>query len=250
MGPFELMDLVGVDVGLDVVALVLRAELRRAALAPVADHRRDGRRGRAGRKCRPGLLRLPSGDGRLPPRRPRAAHPRRRGRDDRDRRRNASGTRAGAGCARRRLGRRLARRGAERGAAVPDPRSRARGGAGGTAPGQPGDLLRCRIAVGARPRRRRRRLPRPAAARREPTRRAHPWTRDAPVRRRCRGALLRNARQTHRVGRGRARTRVGADRVPAGQRELVRAGRGSRLGTGHRRGHGPRPEPSACGDEA
>ena len=44
------MDLVGVDVGFEVSQLVLRAVLRRAALAPVAAGRADGRRGRLGRK--------------------------------------------------------------------------------------------------------------------------------------------------------------------------------------------------------
>ena len=39
MGPFELMDLVGVDVGLRDRQELLRAELRRAALAALADHR-------------------------------------------------------------------------------------------------------------------------------------------------------------------------------------------------------------------
>jgi hypothetical protein len=41
MGPFELQDIVGIDMGLEVV---LRVELRRAALAPVAAQRADGRR--------------------------------------------------------------------------------------------------------------------------------------------------------------------------------------------------------------
>ena len=59
MGPFELMDLVGVDVGFDVSTLVPRAELRRAALAPVAPDRADGRRRAHGPQVRPRLLRLP-----------------------------------------------------------------------------------------------------------------------------------------------------------------------------------------------
>ena len=73
MGPFELMDLVGVDVGLDDLALVLRAELRRAALAALADHRQDGRRRSPGAQIRPRLLRLHPGHGRLSPARPGAA---------------------------------------------------------------------------------------------------------------------------------------------------------------------------------
>ena len=43
MGPFELQDLVGIDTGFEVSQLVLRAQLRRAALAPVAAERADGR---------------------------------------------------------------------------------------------------------------------------------------------------------------------------------------------------------------
>ena len=52
MGPFELMDLVGIDVGFDGLEVVLRAVLRRAALAPVAARRAHGRR-RAATAARP-----------------------------------------------------------------------------------------------------------------------------------------------------------------------------------------------------
>ena len=50
MGPFELMDLVGRRHGLRGLQELLRAELRRAALAPLADHRPLRRRGVHGRK--------------------------------------------------------------------------------------------------------------------------------------------------------------------------------------------------------
>ena len=47
MGPFELMDLVGVDTGFEISQELLRAELRGAALAPLADRRPLCRRGAA-----------------------------------------------------------------------------------------------------------------------------------------------------------------------------------------------------------
>ena len=53
MGPFELMDLVGVDTGFEVSQSFYRAELRRAPLATLADHR-PLRRGRAATGARAG----------------------------------------------------------------------------------------------------------------------------------------------------------------------------------------------------
>ena len=50
MGPFELQDLVGIDVGFEVSQVVLRAVVRRAALAPVAAAARMAASGRHGRK--------------------------------------------------------------------------------------------------------------------------------------------------------------------------------------------------------
>ena len=67
MGPFELSDLVGVDTGFDVAALLLRALLRRAPLAALPDPgpARGRRAARAQDRAR--LLRLLR---RLPPRPP------------------------------------------------------------------------------------------------------------------------------------------------------------------------------------
>ena len=64
MGPFELMDLVGIDVGFDDLEVVLRAVLRRAALAPVAAGRADGRRRPARPQDRARLVRVPRRAGR------------------------------------------------------------------------------------------------------------------------------------------------------------------------------------------
>ena len=70
MGPFELMDLVGIDVGHAVAALVLRAVVRRAALAPVAAGRADGRERAARPQVRPRLVRATRRAGRPTRRRP------------------------------------------------------------------------------------------------------------------------------------------------------------------------------------
>ena len=100
MGPFELMDLVGVDTGPRDLQELLRAELRRAALAPLADHRALRRRRAARAQDRARLLRLRSGaDGsrhRPADPDPPAAH---RGRDRARRRRSprTGAARAGAG---------------------------------------------------------------------------------------------------------------------------------------------------------
>ena len=95
MGPFELMDLVGVDIGLRDLQELLRAELRRAALAPVADRGALRGGGAARAQDRPRLLHLPEraphGGRRTgpPPGRPDAREPSRRQRRGRcrDRRR-------------------------------------------------------------------------------------------------------------------------------------------------------------------
>ena len=58
MGPFELMDLVGVDTGSGDLQELLRAELRRAALAPVDDRRAPGGGGPVRTQDRARLLRL------------------------------------------------------------------------------------------------------------------------------------------------------------------------------------------------
>ena len=81
MGPFELMDLVGLDVGFAVSRVVLRAVLRRAALAAVAAGRAAGGRRPARPQDRRGLVRATRPAGR----RPRAAGARRRRRARRDR---------------------------------------------------------------------------------------------------------------------------------------------------------------------
>ena len=151
MGPFELMDLVGVDVGLEISQVVLRAELRRAALAPVADHRR-GRSPRAilGRKAGRGYYEYPEG-GRHRPDDPEPLPRGRRRRPDRDRRRHRSSRwswrrppSTGG------LGRRRPDRGRRRDA-VSDPRSDRRRGARGAAAGRAaGDLLPRRLAGRAR----------------------------------------------------------------------------------------------------
>ena len=74
MGPFELMDLVGIDVGYAIAAVVLRPDAR-AALAAVAAGGADGRGRPAGPQVRPGLVRVPAGRGR-PTRPPASRHPR------------------------------------------------------------------------------------------------------------------------------------------------------------------------------
>ena len=74
MGPFELMDLVGIDVGFEVAKSFDRAVLRRAALAAEPDPGADGRRRPARPQERARLLRLRGGR-RLPAGRPRAARP-------------------------------------------------------------------------------------------------------------------------------------------------------------------------------
>ena len=71
------------------VALLLRAELRGATLAAVADHRQDGRRRAAREEGGPRVLRVP-GRWRAPPVRPGAAARRRRRRPGRDRRRDGA----------------------------------------------------------------------------------------------------------------------------------------------------------------
>jgi 3-hydroxybutyryl-CoA dehydrogenase len=60
MGPFELMDLVGLDVGPRGRAVVLRAVPGRAALAPVAARSADGGRGTARPQDGPRLVRAPA----------------------------------------------------------------------------------------------------------------------------------------------------------------------------------------------
>ena len=67
MGPFELMDLVGVDVGFDVSRSFYELSLRRAALAAVPDHRAAGGRRAPRAQDRARLLRLPLA-GRIGPR--------------------------------------------------------------------------------------------------------------------------------------------------------------------------------------
>ena len=61
MGPFALMDLVGIDVGLAVAEVLPPPVLRRAALAPVAAAGADGRRRPARPQVRPRLVRVPRG---------------------------------------------------------------------------------------------------------------------------------------------------------------------------------------------
>ena len=58
MGPFELMDLVGIDVGYAVAQSFDRALLRRAALEAQPAPGADGGRGRLGRKTGPRLVRV------------------------------------------------------------------------------------------------------------------------------------------------------------------------------------------------
>ena len=60
MGPFELMDLVGLDVDRGGAALLLRAVVRRAALAPVAAGAADGRRRPPRPQDRRGLVHVPA----------------------------------------------------------------------------------------------------------------------------------------------------------------------------------------------
>ena len=107
MGPFELMDLVGVDTGFEISKSFYRAELRRAALAPLADHGALRRRRAARAQERPRLLRLHErrrrrglATARTIPSRPADERGRRRGRGGdhrrrRARRRTARGGRAG-----------------------------------------------------------------------------------------------------------------------------------------------------------
>ncbi len=68
MGPFELMDLVGLDVGLAVSRSFFEQSLRRAALAPVAARRAAGRRRPARPQERPRLVRVPRRAARADPR--------------------------------------------------------------------------------------------------------------------------------------------------------------------------------------
>ena len=72
MGPFELMDLVGIDVGLRGLEVVQRAVIRRAALAAEPAPGAHGRRGPARPQDGPGLVRVRGGR-LVPPGRSRAA---------------------------------------------------------------------------------------------------------------------------------------------------------------------------------
>ena len=72
MGPFELMDLVGVDVGLDVSRSFYEQSFGEPRWRPSPITRAHGRRRPAGPQVRPRLLRLRAGR-RAPPRRSRAA---------------------------------------------------------------------------------------------------------------------------------------------------------------------------------
>ena len=186
MGPFELMDLVGVDVGPRRVALVLRAELRRAALAAVPDHgQARSPPGGMGRKSGARLLRLqrrhPASTARRTP------NPLPAGGGD------GVVVIAGesplavelrAAAARGRLGGRRARGGRSTAAAVPDPRPRP-AGEEPDAPLQGGPQAICCAAgslAALDPGGARRRVPRAAAARGARARRADARPGHAPTR--------------------------------------------------------------------
>ena len=68
MGPFELQDLVGIDVGFEVSKSFFELSLRRAALAAVAARGADGRRRAPGRKTGRGWYEYADGAARTAPR--------------------------------------------------------------------------------------------------------------------------------------------------------------------------------------
>ena len=94
----------------------------------------------------------------------------------------------------------------------------------------------------ARSQRQRRRLSRLAAVRRRRCRGADPLRALRPDGRRARRALLHDARQAHRVGRRRAGARARADRLPGDQRVGVRARRRCRQCRRHRHRDGARAQ--------
>ena len=253
MGPFELMDLVGIDVGLRGREVVRRAVVRRAALEAAARSRRArSPPGELGRKTGPRLVRL-RGRRAAPPRRPARARAGRR------RRRAASrSTASGA------LAARAARARARRRASTPAPPEDFGGAeepelvvdASVPAPvsdiGAAGRRPAARDAV-RRPRRwpardptacgfhllpplgdvDARRADAPAHARPTPTRASRP-----------RASSRRCGFHAEWVGDAPG-PRARPDRLPARQRGGVRGRRGRRVGRRRRRRPDARPEPPA-----
>ena len=201
MGPFELMDLVGIDVGLRGGQVVHRAVVRRAALAAQPDPGAHGRRRPARSQDGARLLRVPERR-RLPGRRPGAARARRR-RRGRSWRSSARGRwRTGCASARARRATSCARADRPSWSWMPAPTP------GRRAPGRRAAGRRCapRAASASRGEPGARRLPPAAAAGRRAAggadARAGARRRSRPRRREAFFARLGFAR---RVGRGRAR---------------------------------------------
>ena len=248
MGPFELMDLVGIDVGV-AIAASFHAQTLEPRWRPSPLAARLAESGRLGRKTGPGLVRLsarPAGGpaGARAGRRRRPAR-RRVGRDGG--RRLAARRRGGRG-----VGRADAVGGRGRGA-VPDPRLRARRGGPAAAGRAAGAAVRRGAALGAGPGRERRRLRAAAAGRRRRPGRAHPHGDDRARRRprRWRRSSPRSA--AARSGSATARASSGAASSPSSStRRASRSARASRtradidlgmeLGLNHPRG------PLAWGD--
>ena len=253
MGPFELMDLVGIDVGFEVAKSFEELSFGEPRWRPNPIQARMVAAGRLGPKDRPRLLRVRRGR-LVPGGRSRAAGSRRRRRHvpDRSRRRprggQASRARAAGGI---RAPRGRPERAGPRRAGAPGgvaPRRRAGGGP-----------VRLQQPRGTRRARRGRLPPTPDAQLVELTRLPD----DPGVRGHGRAGVLRAARLRDRVGGGRARARARPDREPARQRGGLRDRRGRGLGRrrGHRadaralpsaraggveRGDRPRPRAGAC----
>ena len=221
--------------------VVLRAVVRRAALAPLDARRaQGGRRATYGRKTGRGWYEYPE-DGEHRPPDPDAA----RGRRRRPRRDRAAGRRWPRSCARPP---RPPAGSVERGRRqVPALVVDCGGHDEEDPPLQGGpQVILCDAGAArrARPGGQRRRLLRRcrrSAALVELTR--SPTTSAAAAR--AAEAFFALARPPRRVGRRRARARARPDRRPAGQRGVLRARRRRRLAGGHRRRHGARPQPPA-----
>ncbi len=223
MGPFELMDLVGIDVGFEVAKSFDELSFGEPRWRPSPIQARMVAAGRLGRKTGRGYYDY-SEDGAYRPDDPKPREP---GGGD-----GALVTILGDGPVADGLRERARAAGYElrEGGptelvvdAGPTPAESVPGGAppaGAVRFAQPGRPRRARCG----------RLP-PAAAARS-ARGADPRGGHADVRRRGGGGLLRAARLPHRVGRGRSRARAGPARLPAGERGVVRGRRGGRLGGG------------------
>ena len=223
MGPFELMDLVGVDVNLDVARSFYEQSFAEPRWRPSPIPVKAVAAGRLGRKTGRGYYDYRDGTDsyREPDPDPSAVG----GGDGLIVVHGNSqlAVELARGRTPGRLGRRLPGRGRGRAAAVPDPGSGRRRGAGRAASGRSaGDLLCRRIARSARSGRRCGRLPRTPAVRGVPDRRADPWHRDRAVRRRGGGEVLRDARQAHDLGLRLPWIGARQDRLPAHQRVGIR----------------------------